>query len=205
MRSAPRPQAPGVDESRAIPLDGRTGREGGVPAPGVDLPDLKDRAFRVVPRTPGATGVEVAATSGAARSAATPSGRATASGTTSLPPSAMVGAILARARSMPRNGSIELRFALEPNDLGLVRVRIETSGKTMRVQIAAASGGAVDALQSGVSRLTGQLQQAGFQDPDVQLSLDDAANGSAGHASERGVKWPHPRARWTRLPSRSGT
>ncbi len=81
-------------------------------------------------------------------------------------------AILARARTVPRNGSVKLRFALEPQDLGQVRVRIESAGEHLRIEIAAATHAAVDTLHGGIARLVSQLHEAGFKDPDVNLLLD---------------------------------
>jgi|GEM_PF-4874912 len=83
-------------------------------------------------------------------------------------------AIAARARTLPGDGQAQVRFSLEPEDLGLVKVRIRTQGDLVRVHIVAASGHAADALQHGIARLSGQLEAAGFKNPDIQLSMDSA-------------------------------
>jgi hypothetical protein len=102
----------------------------------------------------------------------------------------LVEAIVARARALPRNGTVRLRFALQPADLGIVKVRIDTRGQAVRVEIAATSSQAVDTLNQGVSRLSQQLQDAGYRDPDVQLTLDTAGDSGASakhsqHAQQR--------------------
>jgi flagellar hook-length control protein FliK len=96
-----------------------------------------------------------------------------------IPHRALAEAILNRARSMPANDRMELRFALEPEDLGPVRVQIVSRGDRIEVRIVAHSGAAVDALGNGLSRLTSQLVEAGFRDPAVQLALDDSGGGGA--------------------------
>ena len=47
---------------------------------------------------------------------------------------------MARARALPPNGTLELRFALEPEHLGPVRIRIESHGEMLRIRIVASSG-----------------------------------------------------------------
>jgi hypothetical protein len=117
--------------------------------------------------------------------------------TTALEPSSMLDAILARARGLQRNGTLELRFTLRPEDLGPVRVRIESRGEQLRIRIVAASGSAIDTLSSGLPRLAAHLQEAGFRDADVDLQLDDTSAGQAGHerqsaAARRSARHAHP-------------
>lgn len=84
-------------------------------------------------------------------------------------------AIVARARNLAPGGSIELRFALEPEALGMVRVHIEARGDELRVRIVAASGAAVESLSGGISRLSSQLHDAGFKDARIDLTFEDSA------------------------------
>ncbi len=99
-------------------------------------------------------------------------------------------AIVGRARAIPRNGSVVVRFALEPADLGAVRVRIEGRGDHVRVQIEASSQAALDTLGTGLPRLTTQLQDAGYRHAEVSLSLDSAADPSA-HARREQAESRH--------------
>jgi hypothetical protein len=85
---------------------------------------------------------------------------------------ALAEAIVARARALPANGALEVRFALEPADLGPVRIRIETLGQHVRIEISAASRASVDALAPGLARLAADLQEAGFRKPEITLGLD---------------------------------
>jgi hypothetical protein len=88
-------------------------------------------------------------------------------------------AIVARTQALSRNGTTRLRFALEPNDLGLVKVKIDSRGQAVRVEIAASTSQAVDTLNQGANRLSQQLQDAGFKDAQVQLTLDTSTDSGA--------------------------
>jgi hypothetical protein len=106
----------------------------------------------------------------------------------------LAGAIAARSRALPAEGSVELRFALEPEDLGPVRVQILSRGERIEVRILAATGAAVDAIGTGLSRLTSQLVEAGFRDPSIELALDDAGGSGGRHETADGGERP-PRDR----------
>ncbi len=100
---------------------------------------------------------------------------------TRVPHQALAEAIVARARAGPQNGSLELRFALEPDDLGPVRVRIRSRGDGVKIRIIAWSSAAVDTLGSGVARLHAQMQDAGFRDAQIDLGLDDTTHARGEH------------------------
>ncbi|ANM30533.1 hypothetical protein ABI59_14545 [Acidobacteria bacterium Mor1] len=87
-------------------------------------------------------------------------------------PGALAQTLVAQARNMPQNGSMQLRFSLQPEDLGLVKVRIDAKGGQLRIEILASSGQALDAIQSGVARLGSSLQDAGIRDTQIDLGLD---------------------------------
>jgi hypothetical protein len=86
----------------------------------------------------------------------------------------LADAIVARARALAPGGSIGLNFALEPEELGMVRIHIEARGDDLRVRIVAASGAAVEALSGGISRLSSQLHDAGFKDARIDLTFEDS-------------------------------
>jgi hypothetical protein len=93
---------------------------------------------------------------------------------------ALAAAIAARARSLPGGaGTVELRFALSPPELGTVRVRIEARGEHLRVRLVAGSQAAADVLAPGLARLTAHLNVAGYPDADVSLALDTSADPGA--------------------------
>jgi hypothetical protein len=101
-------------------------------------------------------------------------------------------AIVARSRTLPADGSVDLHLALEPEDLGPVRVQILTRGDRIDVRIVATNGAAIDALGPGLSRLASQLVEAGYRDPGIELALDDRGSGSHGHDREdRSDRSPH--------------
>lgn len=81
-------------------------------------------------------------------------------------------AILARARPLLASGSIELRFRLLPEDLGPVSVRLESRGRRIRVEIAASTDNALDALSAQAGRLGDALERLGFRDPQVRVGLE---------------------------------
>ncbi len=91
---------------------------------------------------------------------------------------ALATAIAAKARAVPQDGSVELRFALEPEDLGAVRVRIESRGDQLRIKIIASSGAAVDSLSSGIGKLVSQLTEPGMKEPEIDLTFSDTAEHS---------------------------
>ncbi len=88
---------------------------------------------------------------------------------------ALATAIAAKARAVPQDGSVELRFALEPEDLGAVRVRIESRGDQLKIKIIASSGAAVDSLSSGIGKLASQLTEPGMKEPEIDLTFSDSA------------------------------
>ncbi len=81
-------------------------------------------------------------------------------------------AIVAKARALPATGAIELRFQLLPEELGPVGVRVASRGRRIRVDIAAATDAALDALSAQLGRLGAALERHGFRDPDVRVGLD---------------------------------
>ncbi len=91
---------------------------------------------------------------------------------------ALATAIAAKARAVPQDGSVELRFALEPEDLGAVRVRIESRGDQLKIKIIASSGAAVDSLSSGIGKLVSQLTEPGMKEPEIDLTFSDTAEHS---------------------------
>ena len=111
-------------------------------------------------------------------------------------------AIVARARETPAGGALEVRFALIPADLGRVRVRIETQGARVRVEIAAESEPARSALQPGLARLEARLQAEGWSRPEVRLDVATATDAGARRrddddgrrAASRAARAPHPAA-----------
>jgi len=108
--------------------------------------------------------------------------------------------IVARALDTSRPGVTELRFALDPEDLGPVRIRIEASGDRVLVRIVATSGAAAQHLGGGIPRLVAQLQHAGFGDAHVDLSFDDGGAGAGPHDrdgnGEPGRSGSSPRSPW---------
>ena len=98
---------------------------------------------------------------------------------------AMLHAIMARVQNMQRPGNIELRFALAPPGLGNVRVKIQAAGDQLRVKLVAGSTAAAELLSQGLSRLTGQLNQAGFPQAEVTLGLETAADPSTHGGQQR--------------------
>ncbi len=91
---------------------------------------------------------------------------------------ALATAIAAKARAVPQDGSVELRFALEPEDLGAVRVRIESRGDQLKIRIIASSGAAMDSLSSGIGKLASQLTEPGMKEPEIDLTFSDTAEHS---------------------------
>lgn len=98
---------------------------------------------------------------------------------------ALAQAIVARAREIPGDGRLEVRFVLEPADLGLVRVRIETRAKQVSIEILASSRSAVDALAPRLARLSADLLGAGFKEPTISLDFGSSTDPSA-HARHHG-------------------
>jgi flagellar hook-length control protein FliK len=104
---------------------------------------------------------------------------------------ALAHVIASRAGSMPQSGSIHLRFALTPPELGTVRVRLEARGEQLRVELVANNQAAVEALNAGLTKLATHLQNVGFQDAEVTLGLASSshsgttAEGSRGDAGSR--------------------
>jgi hypothetical protein len=103
-------------------------------------------------------------------------------------PDAMIEAIVARAKSMPANGTVEVRFALDPQDLGSVRIHLETKGDQVRVEILAANDAALDTLGAGIQKLQRQLEDAGFRHAEIRLDLD--SNPSREGAERRAGREP---------------
>ena len=101
-------------------------------------------------------------------------------------------AIVSQARALPGTGAVEVHFVMEPAELGAVKVRIQTRGHEVRVDIAASSSGAASALAEGIPRLTAQLELAGYRQPEVSLTLDLAHDGR-GANPDRGAEPGHPR------------
>ena len=108
-----------------------------------------------------------------------------------IPHQDLAEALVARARALPANGSLELRFALEPEDLGPVRVQIVSRGEQIEIRILATSGAAVEALGTGLGRLTSQLVEAGFKDPAIQLALGDSADPGGRRSAHDTGDHPH--------------
>ena len=109
-----------------------------------------------------------------------------------LPHEALAQAILSRARALPQNGALELRFALEPVDLGAVQVRIETRGRQVRIEIETATHAAASVLTPGIAKLTAELHSAGYHDPQVSVGTD-AKGGDA--SSETGQRETSPQGK----------
>jgi len=84
--------------------------------------------------------------------------------------------VLAEARQLPPNTPVELRFALQPEDLGTVRVRILAAGEQLHVKLITDSSAASGALNAGVPRLMHHLQDAGFRDAEVTLTLETSTD-----------------------------
>jgi hypothetical protein len=99
---------------------------------------------------------------------------------------ALAESILARARALPETGAVEVRFALEPEGLGTVRVRIESRGEHVRIEIQATSRAAIETLSPGISRLAAHLQEAGYRDAEIHLDL--GTSGGADHTGNRGER-----------------
>ncbi len=99
---------------------------------------------------------------------------------------ALAESILARARALPETGAVEVRFALEPEGLGTVRVRIESRGEHVRIEIQATSRAAIETLSPGISRLAAHLQEAGYRDAEIHLDL--GTSGGAGSTGNRGER-----------------
>jgi flagellar hook-length control protein FliK len=106
--------------------------------------------------------------------------------TLTLPHEALAQAILTRARALPENGAVELRFALDPPDLGAVRVRIEARGSHVRIDIETASHAAASALAPGIARISNELHHAGYPDPQISLGPDASHDGHANARSRDG-------------------
>jgi hypothetical protein len=136
--------------------------------------------FRAGPR-PTIVSNEAATAWRGAETAPIPSLSRGATQTVRLPHADLAEALVARARALPADGSLELRFALEPEDLGTVRVQILSRGEHLEVRILATSGAAIDAIGPGLSRLTNQLLDAGFRDPAIELSLEQHGAHAGGH------------------------
>ncbi|HEU4402292.1 MAG TPA: flagellar hook-length control protein FliK [Candidatus Polarisedimenticolia bacterium] len=150
-QSAPRQTAPG-------PIDGvpKTAAAPATPTP--------PESAAPPPQPPAAAAARGATASPGASDGAVP-----------LPYQALAQAIAERARTSSATGAVEVDFALLPADLGRVRVRIETRGQEIRIAISASSGSALEALAPGLSRLTSQLQEAGFRNPHLSLDLQGGA------------------------------
>jgi flagellar hook-length control protein FliK len=117
-----------------------------------------------------------------------------------LPHEALAHAIVTRARALPENGAVEVRFALEPADLGAVRVEIETRGRQVRIHIETATEAAASVLSPGVARLATDLHSAGYPDPHVSVSTspehgqrETLPNGRNGTPPEHGERETSPR------------
>jgi hypothetical protein len=123
---------------------------------------------------------------------------ASPSGTTlpQLHQAALAETIVARARSLAGDGSLEVRFALEPEDLGTVRIRIEARGDELRIRIVASSVSAAEALSVGLSRLTAQLTENGGRPPLIDLAFEDRPHDRAPHHPRDGGRreTPGPRS-----------
>ena len=92
---------------------------------------------------------------------------------------AWIEAVVARARAVPRNGAVELRFALQPENLGTVWVRIESREDRLRIRLTASSETAADFLASSLPRLGSQLNQPGGPQTQIEIDYSDAADSSA--------------------------
>jgi hypothetical protein len=92
---------------------------------------------------------------------------------------AVAQAIIARAQTMQRPGVVEMRFALVPAELGVVRVRLEARGEQLRVELVASTQSAVETLNAGLSRLAANLHGSGFPQADVTLGLATSTHSGA--------------------------
>lgn len=114
----------------------------------------------------------------------------------------LVDAIVSRARG--GNGRVELRFALTPEDLGTVRVHMESAGDRLTIRILAATQAAHDAIARDLPRLVEALRGPGSPAPDVEVEVDagtergaDPRSGAGGHdrqgeaGAERGARRTH--------------
>jgi hypothetical protein len=113
-----------------------------------------------------------------------------------LTPGTLVETIVSQARALPGTGTVQVHFVMEPAELGAVKVRIQTRGHEVRVDIAASSSGVASALAEGIPRLTAQLELAGYRQPEVSLTLDLSHNGRGANAdrgAEPGTPRHHPR------------
>jgi flagellar hook-length control protein FliK len=99
---------------------------------------------------------------------------------------ALAQAILARARSLPADGGVEVRFALSPPELGTVRIRIEARGEQLRIEFVAGSQAAADALGSSLPRLAHNLSQAGCSQAEVTLDLESSTDTGMQTGQQRG-------------------
>lgn len=117
-----------------------------------------------------------------------------------LPHEALAQTILTRARALPENGAVELRFALDPPDLGAVHVKIEARGHEVRIQIETATHAAAGALAPGLAKLTTELHAAGYPDPQISLGTspehgqrETSPNGRNGASPEQGQRETSPK------------
>jgi hypothetical protein len=118
---------------------------------------------------------------------------------------ALAQTILARARSLPADGSVEVRFILSPPELGAVRIRIEARGEQLRVELVAGTQAAADTLHSGLPRLTSHLNQAGFSQADVTLDLESSADPGVQTGQQRGENARASAGTPARQPTRETT
>jgi flagellar hook-length control protein FliK len=221
MRDKPvaRPQPPTVESRPDSSPEGRVTEErGSMPKPAADSAStvaalrtsvsqlLAQAAPREIP-VPGGNDVGQVATGSHSPVAAADELELPAEMLKRVHHRALAEAIVARARRLPQNGSVEVRFALEPKDLGLVRVRIESRGEQLRIRILASSGAAVDALSSGVAKLAAQLSEAGGKSPVIDLAVDDAlgAGTQQRHGESNPGRRPNPGRQGIESPNRTPT
>lgn len=98
---------------------------------------------------------------------------------------ALAESIVARARQVPENGSVEVRFALEPEHLGHVRVEITSRGDQLKIRILTASGAAADVIGQGLAKLSQELSDTG-RVPTIDIAVDDTLGTGSEGRSETG-------------------
>lgn len=190
----PTPQPAPATPAPKVPSEPVVEPRPGVPAPPVAADPIA--VHRPSPKAHAADPVAAAVSHARGTPQASEVGRAHAApGSAPAPvaPDAMIEAIVARAKSMPASGTVEVRFALDPQDLGSVRIHLETKGDQVRVEILAASDVALDTLGAGIPKLQRQLEDAGFRHAEIRLDLDSPPSREG--AERRPAREPHPAPR----------
>jgi flagellar hook-length control protein FliK len=85
--------------------------------------------------------------------------------------------VVAHARALDRDGTVEFRMRLDPPELGRVHVRLLADGDAVRGQVVVADEAVRQVVESQLPELRQRLEAAGLSVGRFDVSADPGANG----------------------------